>query len=54
MYHRALQGYEKAHGADSATTYILAVNAIWGLGSVPERQSDLAKARIMYSKGLRV
>jgi hypothetical protein len=52
MYQRALQGYEKAHGKDNATTYIPALNAIWGLGSLSERQSDLAKARIMYSKAL--
>jgi len=52
MYHRALQGYEKALGADSATTYIPALNAIWGLSSLFERQADLAKARIMHSKAL--
>jgi len=49
MYHRVLQGYEKALGADSATTYVPALSAIWGLSSLFERQADLAKARIMYS-----
>jgi hypothetical protein len=37
MYHRALQGYKKALGADSATTYIPALNTIWGFGSLFER-----------------
>ena len=52
MYQRALQGYEKALSADNVTTYIPALNTIWGLGSLFERQADLAKARIMYSKAL--
>jgi hypothetical protein len=41
-----------ALGADNATTYILALNTIWALGSLFERQADLAKARVMYSKAL--
>jgi hypothetical protein len=52
MYQRALQGREKALGADNVTTYIPALNTIWGLGSLFERQADLAKAKIMYSKAL--
>ena len=52
MYHRALQRYEKALGVDNAMTYIPALNAIWGLGSLFKRQADLAKARIMHSKAL--
>jgi tetratricopeptide (TPR) repeat protein len=52
MYQRALQGYEKALGADNATTYIPAPNTIWGLASHFEDQADLANAKIMYSKAL--
>jgi hypothetical protein len=52
MYQRALQGYEKARGTDNTSTYIPALNTIWALGSLFERQTDLAKARIMYSKAL--
>ena len=60
MYQRALQGYEKALGiehtstlgADSITTYIPALNTVWGLGSLLERQADFVKARTMYSKAL--
>ena len=36
MYERALQGYEKALGADNITTYIPALNTLWGLGSLFE------------------
>ena len=52
MYQRALQGYEKALGADNITTYIPALNTIWNLGSLFKLQADFAKARIMYSKAL--
>jgi tetratricopeptide (TPR) repeat protein len=52
MYQRALQGYEKALDADNITTYIPALNTLWGLGSLLERQADFAKARTMYSKAL--
>jgi hypothetical protein len=52
MYQRALLGYEKALGADSTTTYIPALNTVWGLGFLFERQADSAKAKIMYSKAL--
>ncbi len=52
MYQRALQGYEKALGINSAATYIPALRTISNLGSLFERQADLAKARIMYSKAL--
>ncbi|OCK72974.1 hypothetical protein K432DRAFT_270733, partial [Lepidopterella palustris CBS 459.81] len=52
MCQRALEGYEKALGADNITTYIPALNTTWGLGSVFKRQGDSAKARIMYSKAL--
>jgi tetratricopeptide (TPR) repeat protein len=52
MYQRALQGYEKALGAENVTTYIPALNTIWAFGSLFERQADLAKAKIMYSKAL--
>ncbi|CZR53592.1 related to calcium-independent phospholipase A2 [Phialocephala subalpina] len=52
MYERALQGYEKALGTNNITTYIPALNTVWGLGSLYERQADFAKARIMYSKAL--
>jgi len=52
MYQRALYGFEKALGAENITTYIPALKAIWGLGSVFEDQADLAQARTMYSKAL--
>ncbi|PVH72242.1 hypothetical protein DL98DRAFT_576924 [Cadophora sp. DSE1049] len=52
MYQRALRGYEKAHGADNAASYIPALNTIWNLGSLLEDKVDFAKARIMYSKAL--
>lgn len=52
MFQRALQGYEKALGADNVTTYIPALNTIWAFGSLFKRQADLTKARIMYSKAL--
>jgi Tetratricopeptide repeat len=52
MHQRALQGYEKALGANNVTTYIPALNTICGLGSLFERQADLPKARIMYLKAL--
>jgi hypothetical protein len=52
MYQRALQGYEKAIGADNITTYIPALNTVWGLGSLLERQADFVKARTTYSKAL--
>ncbi|KAH9205396.1 hypothetical protein DL95DRAFT_239676, partial [Leptodontidium sp. 2 PMI_412] len=52
MYQRALQGYEKALGADNIITYIPALNAIWGLGSLFELQANITEARTMYSKAL--
>jgi Tetratricopeptide repeat len=52
MYQRALQGYERSLGAKNITTYILALNTIWNLGSLYEDEIDLAKARIMYLKAL--
>ena len=52
MYQRALQGYEVAIGADNITTFIPALNTLWGLGSIFERQADCAKAIVMYSKAL--
>ena len=36
----------------SVTTYIPALNTIWGLGNFFEVQADLAQARTMYSKAL--
>jgi tetratricopeptide (TPR) repeat protein len=52
MYERALRGYETALGVDNITTYIPALNTLWGLGSLFKRQADCTKARIMYSKAL--
>jgi hypothetical protein len=52
MCERALEGYEKAIGTHNILTYIPALNTMWGLGSLSEYQSDLVKARIMYSKAL--
>ncbi|CAM5999531.1 unnamed protein product [Sphagnum balticum] len=52
MYQRALRGYEKALGTNNITTYIPALYTTWNLGSLFERQADLANARIMYSKAL--
>jgi hypothetical protein len=52
MYDRALQGYERALGADNITTYIPVLKTLYGLGCLFKRQADFAKARIMYSKAL--
>jgi hypothetical protein len=52
MYTRALQGYEGALGPKGVTTYILALNTTWGLGSLFDRQGHAAKAREMYSAAL--
>ncbi|KAE9372964.1 HET-domain-containing protein [Stipitochalara longipes BDJ] len=53
MYERALQGYEKALGVENITTYIPALNTIWNLGLLFEKEgTNLVKARIMYSKAL--
>jgi hypothetical protein len=52
MHQQALLGYEKTLGADNTTTYIPALNTIWSLGFLFERQADSAKAKIMYSKAL--
>ena len=52
MYQRALQGYKKALGAENIMTYIPALNTMHNLGSLFERQADVAKAKIMYSKAL--
>ena len=38
--------------AYNITTYIPALNTIGNLGSLFERQADVGKARIMYSKAL--
>jgi hypothetical protein len=43
MYERALRGYEKSLGADNITTYVPALNTMWGLGALFERQADFAK-----------
>jgi len=51
-HERALRGYKKALGTDNIITYIPALNTLWGLGSLFERQADFAKARIMYLKAL--
>lgn len=40
--------YEKALGVENITTFIPALNTLWGLGSLFEHQADYAKARIMY------
>jgi hypothetical protein len=37
MHQRALKGYQNALGTDNITTYIPALNAMWGLGSLFER-----------------
>jgi hypothetical protein len=50
MYQRALRGYEKAVGKDNISTYPPALNTIGNLGSLFERQGDIANARSMYSK----
>jgi hypothetical protein len=52
MYQRALRGYEKAIGTNNMPTYIPALHTIWNLGSLFERQADLAKAGVMYTKAL--
>jgi len=52
MFQRALQGYETALGANNAMTYVPALNTTWNIAFLFERQSDLAKARDMYSKAL--
>jgi hypothetical protein len=52
MYQRALQGYEKAIGPDSITTYVPALNTIWGFGYLFELQADITKARTMFAKAL--
>ena len=50
MYGRALAGFEKALGKENTTTYIPALNTIWGLGALYESQDNIPKARIMYLK----
>ena len=50
MFQRALRGYETAIGTDNITTFIPALNTLWGLGSLFEHQADYAKAIIIYSK----
>jgi tetratricopeptide (TPR) repeat protein len=52
MYERALRGYEKALGVHNTTTYIPALNTLWGLSSLFKLQADFTNARIMYSKAL--
>jgi hypothetical protein len=52
MFEQALRGYKTALGAENITTYIPALNTIWDLSSLFEEETDLAKARIMYSKAL--
>ena len=53
MYQRALQGYEKATGPDSISTYVPALNTTFNLGLLFEHQAKIAPARIMFSKALR-
>ena len=48
MFKRALQGYEKAWGPEHTST----LNTISNLGLLFEGQTDIAKARMMYSKAL--
>jgi hypothetical protein len=52
MYERARCGYEKALGEENTTTYIPALNTMWGLGALCESQDDIPKVRIMYLKAL--
>lgn len=52
MYERALRGYETALGIDNITTYIPALNTLWGLGSLFKCQADFTNARVMYLKAL--
>lgn len=52
MSERALRGYETALSIDNITTYIPALNKLWGLGFLFKRQADFTKARIMYLKAL--
>lgn len=51
MYQRALDGYKKALGANFER-FIPALNTLWGLAYLFERQADFVKARILYSKAL--
>ena len=53
MYQRALQGYEKATGPDSISTYVPAVHTTFNLGLLFEHQAEIVTARIMFSKALR-
>ncbi|KAH7135522.1 pfs domain-containing protein [Dendryphion nanum] len=52
MYQRALRGYEKAIGVDRASTYIPALNSMWGLASLARYRGGVEDARIWYSKSL--
>ena len=51
MYQRALLGKEKALDANFET-YLPALNTMWGLASLCERQADLPQAKLMYTKAL--
>ncbi|KAF2472615.1 uncharacterized protein BDR25DRAFT_259087 [Lindgomyces ingoldianus] len=52
MYQRALRGYEKAIGLDRLSTYIPALNTMWGFASLSKYQRRVEDARSWYSKTL--
>ncbi|PVI00233.1 hypothetical protein DM02DRAFT_655681 [Periconia macrospinosa] len=52
MYQRALQGNEKARGPEHLSTYVPALNTMWGLASLRDRQHRVEDARTWYSKAL--
>ncbi|PVH92564.1 hypothetical protein DM02DRAFT_635247 [Periconia macrospinosa] len=52
MYQRALQGYEKAIKPENLSTYVPALNTMWGFASLCDRQHQVEDARAWYSKAL--
>lgn len=52
MYQRALRGYEKAIGLEHISTYIPALNTMWGIGFLFHEKGRVKDARIWYLKAL--
>jgi hypothetical protein len=52
MCQQALQGKEKAIKPENFATYVPALNTMWGLASLCDRQHQVEDARAWYSKAL--
>ncbi|PSN58894.1 hypothetical protein BS50DRAFT_317609 [Corynespora cassiicola Philippines] len=52
MYNRALRRYQEAIKPEHLPTYLPALNTMWGLAALFDRQHQIEDAKLWYSKTL--